>query len=116
MNNVIDDYRVLRESEELFEYDNNQASLLTVQNQLRKKIGDDFSFIGGATTPKFKIKSIDVPDVEISITVNGKNVECTPIYDGVADTLHKKRGIAFMRACDVISSFAYDIVNNYIKH
>lgn len=113
MNNVIDDYRVLRESEELFEYDNNQASLLTVQNQLRKKIGDDFSFIGGSTVPKFKIKSIDIPDVEISITVNGKNVECTPIYDGVADTLHKKRGIAFMRACDIISNYAYDILDAY---
>ena len=116
MNNVIDEYRVLKESEELCEYDNNQASLLNVQNQLRKKIGDDFSFIGGSTVPKFKIKSNDVPDVEIVITVNGKNVECTPVYDGVADTLHKKRGIAFMRACDVISSFAYDVVDSYRDH
>ena len=116
MNNVIDEYRVLKESEELFEYDNNQASLLTIQNQLRKKLGDDFSFIGGSTVPKFKIKSNDIPDVEIVVTVDGKNVECTPVYNGVADTLHKKRGIAFMRACDVISSFAHDLVNNYTKH
>lgn len=116
MNNITDEYRVLKESEELFEYDNNQASLLTVQNQLKKKIGDDFSFIGGSTVPKFKIKSIDVPDVEIVVAVDGKNIECTPVYNGVADTLHKKRGIAFMRACDVISSFAHDLVNNYTKH
>ena len=113
MNHVIDHNRAIKESDELLEYGNSQASLLTIQNQLRKKIGDDFSFIGGSTVPKFKIKSNDIPDVEIVVTVNDKNVECTPVYDGVADTLHKKRGIAFMRACDVISTFAYDLVDSY---
>lgn len=90
------------------------ASLLTVKNQLTKVLSPaDFEFIGGSMIPKFTIKSKEKPDVSFEVNVNGQNIEVTPAYKGIPDMLHKRRGIAIMRAANIIADFVQDIVNRY---
>lgn len=90
------------------------ASLLTVKNQLTKVLSPaDFEFIGGSMVPKFTIKSKEKPDVSFEVNVNGQNIEVTPAYKGIPDMLHKRRGIAIMRAANIIADFVQDIVNRY---
>lgn len=84
------------------------ASLLTIRNQLMNKLGNAFKAIGGSMTPKVTVYPEDDPDTSFDITTDGKNVEITPKYDGIPDTVHKKRGIAFMRAVNVL----YDFIMN----
>lgn len=90
------------------------ASLLNVKNQLTKILSPaDFEFIGGSMIPKFTIKSKEKPDVSFEVNVNGQNIEVTPAYKGIPDILHKRRGIAIMRAANIIADFVQDIVNRY---
>lgn len=89
------------------------ASLLTVKNQLMKLVGNAFKFIGGSLVPKFTMQSTEKPAVAFDVNTDGRNVEVTPKYNGVADTLHKKKGIAFMRAAEVIADFADNVVNSF---
>ena len=89
------------------------ASLLTVKNQLSHILGPDFEFIGGSMIPKFTIKSKEKPSVSFEVNVNGQNIEVTPMYNGIPDMLHKRRGIAIMRAANIIADFVHDIVNRY---
>ncbi len=87
----------------------NNAPLMTIRNQLMNKLGDNFTVTGGTTVPKVIVTSVDKPDISFDIMTDGKNVEITPKKDGVPDTLHKKRGIAFMRAATILYDF---IMNN----
>lgn len=89
------------------------ASLLNVKNQLTRVLGPDFEFIGGSMIPKFTIKSKEKPNVSFEVNVNGQNIEVTPAYNGIPDMLHKRRGIAIMRAANIIADFVHDIVNRY---
>ena len=89
------------------------ASLLTVKNQLMKMVGDAFKFIGGSLVPKFTMQSTEKPQVSFDVNAVGQNVEVTPKYNGAPDTMHKRKGIAFMRAADTIANFVQDVVNNF---
>ena len=91
------------------------AALLNVKNQLMQIVGDAFEFIGGSLMPKFTMKSKDKPEVEINVDVNGQNVEATPVINGQMDLLHKRRGIAIMRAAQIIAEFAKSIVDSFKK-
>ena len=81
------------------------ASLLTIKNQLMNKLGSAFKAIGGSMNPKVTVYREDDPETSFDITTDGKNVDITPKYDGIPDTAHKKRGIAFMRAVNVLYDF-----------
>ena len=59
------------------------------------------------------MQSTEKPAVAFDVNTNGQNVEVTPKYNGVADTMHKKKGIAFMRAAEVIADFADNVVNSF---
>jgi hypothetical protein len=84
------------------------ASLLTIKNQLMNKLGSAFKSIGGSMNPKVTVYREDDPDTSFDITTDGKNVDIVPKYDGIPDTVHKKRGIAFMRAVNVLYDFIMD--------
>lgn len=114
------------ENEELLE-GSPAAALLTIKNQLMKTLGNAFKFVGGSTVPKFTVQPKDNDEIAFEITTDGKNVECTPKVDGTLDNLHKKRGIAFMRAANVITDFiksfidkapvkeGIDMMNEYVE-
>jgi len=89
------------------------ASLLNVKNQLMNLLGNDFEFIGGSLIPKFTIKSRMKPDVAIEVNIVGPNVEVTPVYKGIPDILHKRKGIALMQASHVVADFANELVDKY---
>jgi hypothetical protein len=89
------------------------ASLLTVKNQLMKLVGNAFKFIGGSLVPKFTMQSTEKPQVSFDVNAVGQNVEVTPKYNGTPDTMHKRKGIAFMRAADTIANFVQDVVNSF---
>lgn len=89
------------------------APLLNVKNQLMKVLSDTFEFIGGSTVPKFTMKSKEEPDVSFDVTMTGNNVDVTPKYNDMPDTAHKKRGIALMRAANVIVDFVNSVMGSY---
>ena len=89
------------------------APLLNVKNQLMKALSSTFEFIGGSMVPKFTMKSKEEPEVSFDVAMTGNNVDVTPKYNGMPDTAHKKRGIALMRAANVIVDFVNSIVNSY---
>lgn len=101
----IDKTKVAPKSEPVQEY-NTGAALMTVQNQLRNILGNSYTFMGSGTIPKFNVKSNAKPSISFDIAVvNGTNAECTPLVNGIPDMLHKKRGIALMRAASVLAEF-----------
>ena len=87
------------------------AALMTLKNQLMNKLGSSFIVKGGSLTPKVTVYSEEEPDTTFDITTDGKNVEITPKYNGIADTVHKKKGIAFMRAANVLYDFIMSILS-----
>lgn len=89
----------------------NQANMMTIRNQLMNKLGDDFKVTGGSTVPKIIVASEQRPSITFEITPNGQNVDIVPKYDNIPDTVHKKRGIAYMRAANIL----YDFIMNTIK-
>ena len=89
----------------------NQANMMTIRNQLMNKLGDDFKVTGGSTVPKIIVASEQRPSITFEITPNGQNVDIVPKYDNIPDTVHKKRGIAYMRAANIL----YDFIVNTIK-
>lgn len=91
----------------------NAAALLNVKNQVQKIVGSAFKFIGGSLVPKFTMQSNDKPEVALDVNADGNNVELTPKYNGKPDFMHKRKGIALMRAADVIANFAESIVAGY---
>ena len=101
----IDKTKAAPKSEPVQEY-NTSAALMTVQNQLRNILGNSYTFMGSGTIPKFNVKSNAKPSISFDIAVvNGTNAECTPLLNGIPDMLHKKRGIALMRAASVLADF-----------
>ena len=89
------------------------AALLNVKNQLSGMLSDAFEFIGGSLLPSFTMKSKEKPEVSIKVTSQGQTVEATPVIDGSPDLLHKKKGIAIMRAAQTIADFAKEIVSKF---
>ena len=89
------------------------ASLLNVKNQLMKKLSDVFKFTGGSMIDKFTMTSIEEPSLSFDITMDRNDISILPKYDGNPDTMHKKRGIAIMRAVNVISDFVSSTLTNY---
>ena len=89
----------------------NQANMMTIRNQLMNKLGDDFKVTGGSTVPKIIVASEQRPSITFEITPNGQNVDIVPKYDNIPDTVHKKRGIAYMRAANIL----YDFIMNTVK-
>lgn len=87
------------------------ANLMTIRNQLMNKLGSDFKFMGGSTVPKIIVSNVRQPEITFEITPDGKNLDIVPKYHNIPDILHKKKGIAFMRAANVI----YDFIMNTIK-
>ena len=87
------------------------AALMTLKNQLMDKLGSSFIVKGGSLTPKVTVYSEEEPDTTFDITTDGKNVEITPKHSGVPDTVHKKKGIAFMRAANVLYDFIMSVLN-----
>lgn len=92
-----------------------QIPLMTVRNQLMNKLGDDYKAIGGSMNPKVLISYVDDPKLEFEITPDGKNVAIMTKYDKVPDTLHKKRGIALMRASNVLYDYITKTTDEYEK-
>ena len=89
----------------------NQPNMMTIRNQLMNKLGDDFKITGGSTVPKIIVASEQRPSITFEITPNGQNVDIVPKYDNIPDTVHKKRGIAYMRAANIL----YDFIMNTVK-
>lgn len=89
------------------------ASLLTLKNQLQRMVGNAFKFIGGSLVPKFTMQSNEKPEVSFDVNAVGQNVEVTPKYNGTPDTMHKRKGIAFMSAASTIADFVESIVSKY---
>lgn len=87
------------------------SALITLKNQLMNKLGNSFVVKGGSLTPKVTVYSEEEPDTTFDITTDGKNVEITPKYNGIADTVHKKKGITFMRAANVLYDFIMNILS-----
>lgn len=80
-----------------------------------KKLGDDYKAIGGSMNPKVLISYADDPKLEFEITPDGKNVAITTKYDKVPDTLHRKRGIALMRASNILYDYITKTTDEYEK-
>ncbi len=89
-----------------------QANMMTIRNQLMNKLGDDFKVTGGSTVPKIIVASEQRPSITFEITPNGQNVDIVPRYNNVPDTVHKKKGIAYMRAANIL----YDFIMNTVKN
>lgn len=89
------------------------ASLLNVKNQLMKILSNTFKFTGGSMIDKFTMTSTEEPDVSFEVSMDRNDVSVLPKYNGQPDTMHKKRGIAIMRAANVIKDFVTSIVDNY---
>ena len=89
------------------------ASLLTVKNQLTQILGGNYEFIGGSLVPRFIVKSKEKPSLSFQIDVNGANIEVTPLYNDLPDFIHKRRGIAFMQAANVVARFIEDMTRDY---
>lgn len=89
------------------------ASLLTVKNQLTQILGNNYEFIGGSLVPRFIVKSKEKPSLSFQIDVNGANIEVTPLYNDLPDFIHKRRGIAFMQAANVVARFIEDMTRDY---
>lgn len=90
------------ESEEDMSEAYNTAPLMNVRNQLMNTLGSHFDFIGGSMMPKFTITYKDNPKYTFDVSLNGSNIEMTPKYDNEPDYTNKIKGIAIMRAANVI--------------
>ena len=104
---IIDIY----ESQQLDEY-NQSPQMMTVRNQLMNKLGDDFSAIGGSMNPKILIQYKQNPKIDFEITPNGKNLDVVGRIDKIPDTVHKKKGIAYMRAGNIIYDYIMDFIED----
>ena len=86
--------------------------MMTVRNQLMNKLGDDFSAIGGSMNPKIIVKYEVDPKIDFEITPNGKNLDVVGRIDKIPDTVHKKKGIAYMRAGNIIYDYIMDFIED----
>lgn len=91
------------------------APLMNVRNQLMNKLGDGFDVIGGSTVPKIIVTPDKYKNIQFEIQSNGQNVEVTPVIDNIPDYLHKRKGIAFMQAANILYDFIMDILSSVKK-
>lgn len=89
--------------------------LMTIRNQLMKKLGDDYKATGGSMTPKVLISYLEDPRIEFEIEPDGKNLSIVTKHNKIPDTLHKKRGIALMRAGNILYDYITKTVNDFEK-
>lgn len=108
---VFDD-ELLNEDEQFDEAYAQSPQMMTVRNQLMNKLGDDFSAVGGSMNPKILIQYKQNPKIDFEITPNGKNLDIVGRVDKVPDTVHKKRGIAYMRAGNIIYDYIMDFIED----
>ena len=92
-----------------------QIPLMTIRNQLMKKLGDDYKATGGSMNPKVLISYVDDPKLEFEITPDGKSVAIVTKYNHIPDTIHKKKGIALMRASNILYDYITKAVKDYEK-
>ena len=90
-----------------------QIPLMTIRNQLMNKLGDDYTAIGGSMNPKVLISYVEDPTLEFEITPDGKNVSIVTKYDKVPDIIHKKKGIALMRASNILYDYITKTTEEY---
>lgn len=88
------------------------ASLMNVRNQLMNKLGADFDVMGGSTTPKIIITPDRYKNIQFEIQANGQSVEVMPVINSIPDYLHKRKGIAFMQAANVLYDFIMDTLKS----
>lgn len=91
------------------------AALMNVRNQLMNKLGDGFDVIGGSTVPKIIVTPDRYKNIQFEIQGNGQNVEVTPVIDNIPDYVHKRKGIAFMQAANVLYDFIMNMLNTIKK-
>lgn len=89
--------------------------LMTIRNQLMKKLGDDYKATGGSMTPKVLISYLEDPRIEFEIEPDGKNLSIVTKHNKIPDTLHKKKGIALMRAGNILYDYITKTVNDFEK-
>ena len=89
------------------------ASLLNVKNQLMKVLSGDFKFTGGSMIDKFTMTSTEEPELSFDVSMDRNDLSVLPKINGMPDTMHKKRGIAIMRAVNVIRDFVTSMVDSY---
>lgn len=88
------------------------APLMNVRNQLMNKLGDGFDVIGGSTVPKIIITPDRYKNIQFEIQANGQSVEVMPVINSIPDYLHKRKGIAFMQAANVLYDFIMDTLKS----
>lgn len=103
---------LFNEDEQFDEAYAQSPQMMTVRNQLMNKLGDDFSAVGGSMNPKILIQYKQNPKIDFEITPNGKNLDIVGRIDKVPDTVHKKRGIAYMRAGNIIYDYIMDFIED----
>lgn len=91
------------------------AALMNVRNQLMNKLGDGFDVIGGSTVPKIIVTPDKYKNIQFEIQSNGQNVEVTPVIDNIPDYIHKRKGIAFMQAANILYDFIMNILGSVKK-
>lgn len=103
---------LFNEDEQFDEAYAQSPQMMTVRNQLMNKLGADFSAVGGSMNPKILIQYKQNPKIDFEITPNGKNLDIVGRIDKVPDTVHKKRGIAYMRAGNIIYDYIMDFIED----
>lgn len=91
------------------------ASLMNVRNQLMNKLGAGFDVIGGSTVPKIIITPDRYKNIQFEIQANEQSVEVMPVINSIPDYLHKRKGIAFMQAANVLYDFIMDTLSSVKK-
>lgn len=103
---------LFNEDEQFDEAYAQSPQMMTVRNQLMNKLGDDFSAVGGSMNPKIIVKYEVDPKIDFEITPNGKNLDVVGRIDKIPDTVHKKKGIAYMRAGNIIYDYIMDFIED----
>ena len=92
-----------------------KVPLMTIRNQLMKKLGDDYKATGGSMNPKVLISYLEDPRIEFEIEPDGKNLSIVTKHNKIPDTLHKKKGISLMRAGNILYDYITKTVNDFEK-
>ena len=108
---IVDNLLLNYDIEESYE----KIPLMTIRNQLMKKLGDDYKATGGSMTPKVLISYLEDPSIEFEIEPDGKNLSIVTKRNKIPDTLHKKKGISLMRAGNILYDYITKTVSDFEK-
>ena len=108
---IADNFLLSYDIEESYE----KIPLMTIRNQLMKKLGDDYKATGGSMTPKVLISYLEDPRIEFEIEPDGKNLSIVTKRNKIPDTLHKKKGISLMRAGNILYDYIIKTVDDFEK-